>query len=51
MSSHEAAVAGVYVHGMAGQLLARNGEIGVLAGDVAAALPAAMAGIVEANGE
>ena len=51
MTSHEAAVAGVYVHGLAGQLLERSGELGVLAGDVAAALPAAIAGIIGRDGE
>ena len=51
MTSHEAAVAGVYVHGLAGQLLERSGELGVLAGDLAAALPAAIAGIIGRDSE
>ncbi len=51
MTSHQAAVAGVYVHGLAGQILARSGDLGVLAGDVAACLPAALAGILGQCGE
>ena len=51
LTSHQAAVAGVYVHGLAGRILARQGELGVLAGDVAACLPAALAGIIGGRGE
>lgn len=42
MSSHDAAVAGVYVHGLAGDLAASGGMIGMTAGDLAAAVPAAL---------
>lgn len=45
LSSHEAAVAGVYIHGLAGDIAAQNGEIGLTASDVIQALPAAVLGI------
>ena len=43
LTSHEAAVAGVYLHGLSGDLVAARGAIGLTAGDVAAGLPAAIA--------
>lgn len=42
LTSHDAAVAGVYIHGLAGNLAAANGMIGMAAGDLLAALPAAI---------
>lgn len=43
LSSHAAAVAGVYIHGLAGDIAARPaGGIGVCAGDVAQAVPQAI---------
>ncbi|MCE5286433.1 MAG: NAD(P)H-hydrate dehydratase [Pelosinus sp.] len=45
LSSHDAAVAGVYVHGLAGDIAAKTGTIGRVAGDIAAALPAAIYGL------
>ena len=48
VSGQEAAVCGVYLHGLAGDIVAQNGMTGLTAGDVAAALPAALHG-VQAN--
>jgi NAD(P)H-hydrate epimerase len=45
LSSHDAAVAGVYVHGLAGDIAAQTGTIGLVASDIAAALPAAIYGL------
>jgi len=42
LSSHEAAVAGVYIHGIAGDVAARRGQIGMSAGDLLQAIPAAI---------
>ncbi|KYZ75235.1 bifunctional ADP-dependent (S)-NAD(P)H-hydrate dehydratase/NAD(P)H-hydrate epimerase [Anaerosporomusa subterranea] len=42
LSSHDAAVAGVYVHGLAGDIAADRGMIGMTAGDLAEAIPAAI---------
>lgn len=48
----EAAVAGVYLHGAAGDLVSRElGDAGVLAGEVAEALPRARRAVLEAPGE
>lgn len=45
LSSHDAALVGVYLHGLAGDIIARNGMIGMTAGDVILALPAAIAAV------
>ncbi|HWR39387.1 MAG TPA: NAD(P)H-hydrate dehydratase [Patescibacteria group bacterium] len=45
LSSHDAAVCGVYLHGLAGDIVAQNGMTGLTAGDLAAALPAALHGM------
>jgi hydroxyethylthiazole kinase-like uncharacterized protein yjeF len=45
LSSHEAALAGVYIHGLAGDIMARGGMIGMIASDLIAALPAAIFGV------
>jgi NAD(P)H-hydrate epimerase len=42
LSSHEAALAGVYIHGLAGDIAARKGTIGLMAGDVLQAIPEAI---------
>jgi len=47
LSSHEAALAGVYIHGLAGDIVARSGMIGMIASDIIKALPAAIFGIQE----
>lgn len=39
LSSHEAAIAGVYIHGLAGDLAASTGMIGMAAGDVLPFIP------------
>lgn len=46
MSSHDAAVAGVYVHGLAGDIAAQGGMVGMTAMDVLKAVPAALYGIL-----
>ena len=46
ISSHSAAVAGVYVHGLAGDLAAAGGMVGMTAGDLAAKVPAAIQQII-----
>lgn len=45
LSSHDAAVAGVYVHGLAGDIAAQAGVIGRIASDIGEALPAAIYGL------
>ncbi|WP_371367910.1 Bifunctional NAD(P)H-hydrate repair enzyme Nnr [Sporomusa rhizae] len=45
LSSHDAAVAGVYIHGLAGDVAAQAGRIGMVATDLLKAVPAAMYGI------
>ena len=45
MSSHDAAVAGVYIHGLAGDIAAQAGMIGMTATDLLKAVPAALCGI------
>jgi NAD(P)H-hydrate epimerase len=45
LSSHDAAVAGVYLHGLAGDIAAQSGAVGLIAGDLLQALPAAIAGL------
>ena len=47
VSGREAAICGVYLHGLAGDIVAQNGMTGLTAGDVAAALPAALHGVQE----
>lgn len=42
LSSHDAAVAGVYLHGYAGDLAAGSGKTGLIASDLLGALPAAI---------
>jgi len=42
LSSHDAAVAGVYIHGLAGDIAACPGTIGMTAGDLLQAIPAAI---------
>lgn len=42
LSSHDAAVAGVYIHGLAGDLAARGRMIGMTAGDVLPEIPYAI---------
>lgn len=42
LSSHDAAVAGVYIHGLAGDIAAGSGMIGMSAGDLLQAIPAAI---------
>ena len=49
-SSHDAAVAGVYIHGLAGDLAAANGMIGMTASDVLQALPVAINKIINSPG-
>lgn len=44
-SSHDAAVIGVYLHGLAGDLVAANRPIGMTAGDLAQAIPTAICGM------
>ncbi|MBP2637500.1 MAG: nnr [Firmicutes bacterium] len=45
MSSHDAAVAGVYLHGLAGDIAAQAGMVGMSATDLIKAVPAALYGI------
>ncbi|WP_371380529.1 NAD(P)H-hydrate dehydratase [Sporomusa aerivorans] len=45
MSSHDAAVAGVYIHGLAGNIAAQSGMVGLTATDLLKAVPAALYGI------
>ncbi|MGL5514116.1 MAG: ADP-dependent NAD(P)H-hydrate dehydratase, partial [Sporomusa sp.] len=45
LSSHDAAVAGVYIHGLAGDVAAASGMVGIVATDVIKAVPAALFGI------
>jgi NAD(P)H-hydrate epimerase len=51
IAPHEALAAAVYLHGLAGDLAAATrGEAGLIAGDVADAVPAAIRRILEADG-
>jgi hydroxyethylthiazole kinase-like uncharacterized protein yjeF len=43
LTSHDAAVAGVYIHGLAGELASGTRIVGLAAGDLLPALPAAIA--------
>ena len=45
MSSHDAAVAGVHIHGLAGDIAAQAGMVGMAATDLITAVPAALYGI------
>ncbi|CQR72153.1 Bifunctional NAD(P)H-hydrate repair enzyme Nnr [Sporomusa ovata DSM 2662] len=45
MSSHDAALAGVYIHGLAGDIAAQAGMVGMAATDLIKAVPAALYGI------
>lgn len=45
LSSHDAAVAGVYIHGLAGDIAAEAGMVGMAATDLIKAVPAALYGI------
>ncbi|BBB92291.1 MAG TPA: NAD(P)H-hydrate dehydratase [Methylomusa anaerophila] len=45
ISSHDAAILGVFVHGFAGDMAAQSGMIGLVAGDLLNALPAAIQSI------
>lgn len=47
LSSHEAALTGVYIHGLAGDIVAGSGMIGMTASDLIRALPATIFGIQE----
>lgn len=47
LSSHEAALVGVYIHGLAGDIVAKGGMIGMTASDLIRALPAAIFAIQE----
>lgn len=47
LSSHEAALAGVYIHGLAGDIVAKNGMVGMIASDIMKALPAAIFAVQE----
>jgi NAD(P)H-hydrate epimerase len=47
LSSHNAALVGVYIHSLAGDIVARTGMIGMTASDIIQALPAAIFGIQE----
>jgi NAD(P)H-hydrate epimerase len=46
LSAADAAVAGAFVHGAAGELAAARGRIGILAGDVVRSLPRALEELV-----
>lgn len=45
---YEAAVSGVYLHALAGDIAASNGEIGIVAGDIMKSIPAARKYLAEA---
>jgi len=49
LSTEEAALCGVYVHGLAGDLAAQNGKIGLKAGDLVQYLPLAIKTILEGD--
>jgi len=42
LSSHDAAIVGVYIHGLAGDIVAEAGMIGMMAGDLVGSLPKAI---------
>jgi ADP-dependent NAD(P)H-hydrate dehydratase / NAD(P)H-hydrate epimerase len=46
LSLSDAALCGVYIHGLAGDLAAKNGLIGMKAGDIASCLPLALQSIL-----
>ncbi len=48
MEAEEAAVAGVYLHGLAGDMLAETNPVGYTAGDLARQIPAARSRVMEA---
>lgn len=45
LTTHAAAISGVHIHGLAGDIAAASGTIGLIASDVVAAMPAAISGI------
>ncbi|MEG6586820.1 NAD(P)H-hydrate dehydratase [Dendrosporobacter sp. 1207_IL3150] len=47
LDSHTAAIIGVYIHGLAGDIAAKSGMIGLLAGDIINSIPSALHGAVE----
>ena len=47
MAPDAAAVAGVYLHGLAGDIVAETGRIGMAAGDIVAALATARHALTE----
>ena len=49
LSSHEAALAGVFIHGVAGEIASASRPFGMTAGDLAEAIPAAMRKILTDN--
>lgn len=49
MSTHEAALAGVFTHGIAGEAASRGKPIGMTASDLAEAIPVAMQKIMSGN--
>ncbi|MDR3566047.1 MAG: NAD(P)H-hydrate dehydratase [Negativicutes bacterium] len=51
LSSHDAAVAGVYIHGLAGDIAARQGIVGMSAGDLLQAIPAAIHSLQSGGGD
>lgn len=49
LTSHDAAVAGVYIHGLAGDMAADGRQVGLAAGDLPPALPTAIARVAKAD--
>ena len=49
MSSHEAALAGVFTHGTAGEIASKSKPVGMTASDLAEAIPVAMFRIMNGN--